>query len=334
MNVAVIGLGKMGILHSGILNALPDVQVKAICESDGFVVRAAKSILPKTIALYDNHTQMVENEQLDAVFVTTPIDSHVPLVEDLSSADVNLSLFVEKPLGASEEQSRAACQAVAKLRGVHMVGFQKRFSPIYQKAHEFIHSGILGDLFFFRAHSFSSDVLREGRSWRFRKETGGVLLDLAPHLLDLLSWFFGAPIPVAAVKRRVYSNEVDDYVHTVMSFESGLKGSADLCWSMRNLRLPETAIEVHGRNGMLSVTDDFLSVQLEKKGKVGLRTAQVWYKQSFNTSVPFLLADSEYTREDEAFLKSVRTRALPEINFFEAAKVNTLIGGINKLAER
>ena len=66
-----------------------------------------------------------------------------------------------------------------------MVGFQKRFSPVFQKAKELILQDVLGSPIFFRAYCLSSDVLREGSAWRSRRGSGGVLLDLAPHLLDL-----------------------------------------------------------------------------------------------------------------------------------------------------
>lgn len=333
VNIGVIGMGKMGILHSGILNSLQDVRVKAICESDRLVARAARSLLPETMTLYNDHKKMLESEELDAVLITTPISSHVPLIEDLSRADSELSVFVEKPLAASREQARAACQAVKRITGIHMVGFQKRFSPVFQKAKKYIGSGALGELMFFRAHSYSSDVLQEGRSWRFRSGTGGVLLDLAPHLLDLLLWMFGEASPKATIRRRLYSREVDDYVHALISFNSGLTGHVDLCWSIRNVRLPEISIEVHGRDGMLIVTDDFVKIQVNSKAKEGLGGVQVWYKQSFETSVPFLLAEPEFTLEDVAFISAVNERTMPDLNFFEAAKVNELMERILEATE-
>ena len=59
----------------------------------------------------------------------------------------------------------------------------------------------------------------------------------------------------------------------------------------------------------------------------------MYHKQSFDTSAPFLLADPEYTREDEAFLSAIETKHLPELNFFEAAKVNALIDRIMEFPE-
>ena len=331
-NVALIGLGKIGIIHAGIVNALPEARIKAICEKNALLLRVARKFLPKTVALYKDHLDMVKNEEIQAVFITTPIDTHVPIVSDLVRANTNLSLFVEKPLGSSAEQAKTACEAARKMQGIHMVGFQRRFSPVFQRAKQLIEDGSIGEMMFFRAHTFSSIVLSKGRSWRLRKGSGGVLLDLAPHLLDVLLWFFGEPSSVLAVKRRLYSKEVEDYVHAVISFHSGLKGHMDACWSIRSFRLPEMSIEIRGKNGTLLLTDDYLKVQLDKVGPAGAGGSHVYYKQSFDTSVPFLLDEPELTMEDAAFLLSMEKRTMPSSNFFQAAKVNMLIDQINKSA--
>jgi predicted dehydrogenase len=326
-NVAVIGFGKMGILHSGVVNAIPDCQVRAICEREGLLVKVARAVLPKSIVFYKDHLEMLAKEELDAIFVTTPIHTHVPLITDIARNNEGLSIFVEKPLAATYEQAQTACDAVSNLTGMYMVGFQKRFSPVFQRAREFIKKALLGELLFFRAYSFSSDILSRGSSWRSRKGTGGVLLDLAPHLLDILLWFFGEPSTIESVRRRIYSDDVDDYVHAVMSFKSGMKGSIDACWCIKNYRLPEISIEVYGEKGVMTVSDDF--VRLTESGK-----RQTLYRQSFDTSVSFLLADPEYTMQDEAFLAGVRSRVKPRIDFSEAAKVNAIIDRINETAER
>ena len=324
MRVGIVGLGKMGILHAGIVNSIPDTHVTAVCEREAFLTKAARVLLPKSVALYKDHARMLANEELDAVYVTTPISTHVPVVLDLIGANSSLSLFVEKPLASSYDQARTACEAASRSRGVHMVGFQKRFSPVFQKARELILQNALGEPIFYRAYFFSSDVLREGHAWRFRKGTGGVLLDLAPHLLDILTWFFGEPSTITATTRRVYSSDVDDYVHAAMSHESGLQGHIDVCWSTSNFRLPEISIEVHGKNGMLTVKDDFVKIS---PGKV-TGEGRIYYRQSLDTSVPFLLADAEYTMEDMAFLDAVRKGDRQQSNFDEAAKVNDIIDRI------
>jgi predicted dehydrogenase len=331
IKVGVVGLGKMGLLHAAIVNSLPDASVTSVCEKDVFLSAVAKAILPKGIAVYRDVRKMTTEEKPDAVFVTTPIDTHVTIINDLLKTESDLNVFVEKPLAVSREQARIACEAAKGSGGVHMVGFQKRFSPVFQKALELLKKTVDPPIFF-RAYCLSSDVLREGRAWRSKKGSGGVLLDSASHLLDILLWFFGEPTSVTAVKKHVYSREVEDYVHAIFSFESGLLGHVDACWSASNYRLPEFFLEIHGNNGMLTVTDDFVKFAPGKQTG-GNRGAQVYHRQSFPTSVPFLLTDPEYTLEDLAFVDAVRTRSTPETNFVEAAKVNALIGRILENAE-
>jgi predicted dehydrogenase len=323
----------MGILHAGIINSISGASVTAICEKETFLTTAAKAFLPKRIAVYKDYQKMVAEEHLDAVYITTPIGTHATIANDLLKSNTALSIFVEKPLASSYEEARVACETATHSQGVHMVGFQKRFSPVFQKAKQLIDEGTTGDPMFFRSCCFSSDVLREGSAWRFRKNTGGVLLDSAPHLLDLLIWFFGDPTTTVAVKKHVYSSEVEDYVHAMLSYESGLHGHVDACWSIPNFRLPEFLIEIYGRNGLLTVTDDYVKFALGRgSGKVG--GGQTYHRQSFETSPPFLLADIDYTMEDVAFLNAARTRTAPEPSFVQAAKVNALIDKILDSTER
>lgn len=322
-NLAVIGLGKMGVLHSAILSSLPQTKIVAVYEADRFLATAGELFLPKSITLYKDLEKMITKEQLDAVFVASPIHTHVEMVTRALESNHHLNLFVEKPLANSYEQAKVAVRAVRRSKCVHMVGFQKRFSPIFQKAKAIIESGDLGHLLFFRAHSFSSDVLREGTTWRFKKGKGGALLDLGPHVLDLLSWYFGDPKPLAAVRTRFYSHEVDDYTHALLSFGSGLKGYLDVCWSIRNFRMPETLVEVHGERGTLTVTDDFATVQINDAEQ------KTWYKQSFETEISFLLADPEFTIEDQTFLDAIGKNVPAEPDFYEAARINALIDAIN-----
>ena len=328
--MGIIGLGKMGILHAGIVNQLPNTRVQAVCEKETLVTRIAKKFLPKGISYYEDHSEMARKENLDAIFITTPIIAHTPIIVELAELNPDISLFVEKPLADSATSAERACNAATKLHGIHTVGFQKRCLPLFQKAKKLIDEKSIGDLMFFKAYSLSSDVLREGKSWRFKSESGGVLLDLAPHLLDLLLWLFGEVQPMSVVRRRVYSQMVDDYTHVVFKLESGLSGHMDACWSVLGFRLPETSIEIYGREGNIMLSDDELKVQHKDRSE----GTQIFYNQSFDTSVPFLLASPEYTIEDQAFLGSTDKGLRPTPDFFEAAKVNVLIDRIQAASEQ
>ena len=326
LKLSVIGLGKMGLLHAGIVNSFPDVRVASVCERDLFLSTAAKGFLPKSIVVYRNVEKMISEQKPDAVFVTTPIDDHAPIVIDLLRQQPDLSIFVEKPLAASYRQAKEVCEASKNSRGVNMVGFQRRYSPTFRKGSKLLSESAIGEPIFFKASMLSSDVLREGSGWRSKKTSGGVLLDSAPHLLDTLVWFFGEPKSLKATKKRIYSRAVEDYVHAVFSYDSGLQGHMDVCWSLAGYRLPEVSVQIYGQTGMLTVCDDFVKVTSNKQ--MGVGSGKPMYKQSFNVSTPFLLTDPEYALEDAAFIESVRTRQAPDTSFVQAAKVNALIDRI------
>jgi predicted dehydrogenase len=334
VNVGIVGLGKMGTLHAGIVNALSDSRVTAVCESEMMVAKIAKKLL-RRVSFYSKFTDMINHETIDAVFITTPIQSHLSIIQDLLATKTNIGLFVEKPLAANGRDARALTEETSIRNVTNMVGFQKRFSPVMQHAKKLVDAEAIGVIHSVNCYSYTSDVFRKGGGWRFRKGSGGVLLDLGPHLLDLLLWYFGEPEHISATEESIYSTEVEDKVHADITFRSNIECKMDVSWSQHGFRLPEIRMELQGSNGSMVVSDDYVSVQADKAVTNIMQAGrQVFQKPSFNTSVTFLLADPEYTIEDECFLKAVRDKSHVEPNFKTASQVNGFIDSIHEAARR
>ena len=331
--MGIVGFGKMGVLHAGIVNALPECSVTAVCEKDALITNVAKKLLRRT-RFYTDVSEMMDNESLNAVFVTTPIQTHVAIIEDLlKSRNVN-GLFSEKPLAA--DGIGASRIADAANRVVNIVGFQKRFSPVFQLGKRLLDGKALGDLQSVTCYSYSTDIFSKGVGWRFQKGSGGALLDLGPHLLDILLWYFGDPVRVLAIERSLYSAEVEDYVHAMVEFRSGLVSTLDISWSKRGYRLPEIRIEVQGTNGSMALSDDFVRIQVDEPVKgVAEEGARIFQKPSFNTNVDFLLADPEFTNEDKYFLTAtMKNDKQAEPSFQSAARVNYFIDLMHSSARK
>ena len=293
------------------------------CEKDTIIARIARKAVPY-LNLYDDYATMMSSESLDAVIITTPVQTHAKIILDLVASNDAISLFVEKPLAANHEEARKICQSVGKTNAVHMVGLQKRFAATFSKGKEFLANGEIGTPQFFRGHIFSSDVFNEGEGWRLKKGSGGVAVDLGPHIVDLVLWYFGEPSKVTGLTKSLYST-VEDYVHATLEFQNGLAGSIDISWSVRNYRLPELYLEVHGSNGILTVSDDFVKLQLDVAGRKLPAGINVFRRPELQPSVPFLLAEPEFTLEDAAFRSALMNRKASEPDFFAGAKVNELI---------
>ena len=323
----------MGILHAGIVNALPSCKVTAICETEPLLTRVAKKIL-RGVAFYKDASEMVQNETIDAVFITSPIQTHTSIIRSLLKSGAKPGLFSEKPLAANSADALQVAEAATKQQVVNMVGFHKRFSPVLRHAKQLLEGGAIGEVQSVRCCTYTSDIFRKGSGWRFRKGAGGVLLDLGPHLLDLLLWWFGEPKSVSAVERSFYSSEVEDYVHAIVRFRSDVIASLDISWSQRGYRLPEIGLEVQGTNGSMSVSDDYVRIHADKPVRGVIEAGRhVFQRPAFNTSVDFLLAEPEYTFEDKSFLMAIMEgNQEVEPNFHTAAKVNEFVDLIHKEA--
>lgn len=325
-SVGVIGLGMMGLQHSAVVRALNRDSLVAMCDRESTLTRMAKKLVPD-VNFYSDYTKMVANERLDAVIVCTPIRSHEQVVTDLIGIDQRLSLLVEKPLAGDYDSALKMVNAAKSLRGITMVGFQKRFTGVFKKTKELLEQGAIGHLLSTRSYFYAGDVLRRMEGWKYDNGTGGATLDLGPHLLDLLLWYFGSPVEVRARKKSFFSR-AEDFVHADVRYDSGLEGYMDIGWSMRNFNPFEMLIEVHGTNGTLSVTDDRLAIYLDSDSCGLKKGARVIPFSSLEGEIPFLLTAPEYVREDQHFLHCVTSGIQPDSSFESAAKVNRFISMI------
>jgi predicted dehydrogenase len=333
LKIGVVGLGKMGLLHAGILNALPSCEITSIAEKESLLVKFAKKLIPN-LKFYPTIVEMMAGEnELDAIYVTTPISTHLPIMQEIVAKQKKLGVFVEKPLAGNYADAKRIVDLSIGFGPQTMVGFQKRFSPIFQRAKQMLELGVIGEANSFSSHSYVSGVFSEGKGWRFSPNQGGALLDLGPHLFDLLLWYFGEPSRVAGSTRSIYSREVDDFAEGTVGFKSGLVGSFTISWSIEGYRLPEIGIEVNGSNGRLKVTDDYLEIEVSSD-KSGTKAGRYYsQKPEFNTSVDFLIGDPEYAFEDKYFVNCVSKGKSPIPDFRSGLIVNEVIDRVRSSAK-
>lgn len=315
----------MGILHAGIINALPNSRVVAFCEKEGMLAKFARKLLPNCRFYFEVREMLAKEDQLDAIYVATPISSHLPIVEEIVASGKKIGVFMEKPLAGNYNDAMKIAELSSESGLKTMVGFQKRFSPIFQRGKEMLEKVVLGKLTSFSAYSYVSGVFSEGNGWRFKAGQGGALLDLGPHLVDLLLWYFGKAVSVEGSTKLIYSREVDDSAKGVLKFDSGLEGSFDVSWSIQGYRLPEIGIEVMGENGKLKITDDYLKLELFSD-RSSMKAGKYHFKKpEFDMSVDFLIADPEYCIEDKYFIDCISGQKAMKPDFYSGAIVNDIL---------
>jgi predicted dehydrogenase len=316
LRIAVVGLGKMGLLHAGILNVLPNVQLTALVEKS-FMTRILFRRLFRGIPLFDDVNRLYELD-LDAVYITTPISSHFPVARTVYSEEIADNLFVEKTLASSYREAKKLCHLAHHSDGVNMVGYTRRFSVIYKKAKDLLTQDAIGDIISFKAYAYSSDFLGSEKD---RRGPVGVLRDLGCHAVDLALWFFGN-LKVDSVKSSNYDCS-DDYTSFTVRHANGVKGEFDVSSSMPNYRMPEVGLLIRGSKGTMKANDDMLKLDLES-GKPSL-----WYRHNLGDNVAFWLGGPEYFREDEYFADSVAAGNDATPSFDSASKVDQIIDNVS-----
>lgn len=101
LNGAVIGLGKMGLLHTAIANSSDQASIISVCENVGLTSKAFSSF-NSNIKMYSDYKVMLQNEKLDFVFIATPSDLHIAVA--MECAKNKIPFFVEKPLCTDYKQ--------------------------------------------------------------------------------------------------------------------------------------------------------------------------------------------------------------------------------------
>jgi len=177
LRIAVVGFGKMGMLHAGILNALPEARLVAVCEKSRLIRRFLGKIL-RDVSIVDS-VEKLSGMDLDAVYVTTPINLHFPVVKSLYECKITHNLFVEKTLASNFKEAEELCKLVRKFGGVNMVGYMRRFSVLFMKAKDLLNEGAIGEPISFKAYAYSSDFFGFKENSKVRVPQVGVVRDWA-----------------------------------------------------------------------------------------------------------------------------------------------------------
>ena len=314
LTVGIVGLGKMGFLHASLLSTLPGVEVRAVCEPQGSVRRFGGKMLPAI--RFVRTVGELKGLDLDAVYVTTPPQSHAAVVRTVLGGGIAAHLFVEKPLAGSAREGEEMVALARAHGGVTMVGYQKRFAVTFRKARDLLRDGAVGEVRSADAYAYSSDFAQAGAHHPQARARGGVLRDLGCHAVDLLLWFFG---DVDEVSRAAEGAAETGGILAALTTTSGLSCTLSVSASRAEYRLPEVGMTVTGSRGRLSVNGDRVEVEPQGGGRV------VWHRHGLHDHVAFLLAEPEYHREDEHFIQAIcsRGRASPDVE--DGARVEAVI---------
>jgi len=321
VRVGMVGLGKMGLSHLAVVRAHPDVELVAACDTMTYLT----DVLGKYTGLksYNDLDEMLANEQLDAVVVSTPSRLHAAMVQ--KALDRGLHVFCEKPFVLDVADGERLVQTAAEKKLATQVGYHYRFVGAFQEAARIVRSGALGDVHHVRAEAYGPVVLRaKGGTWRSSKsEGGGALYDYACHAIDLVNFVAGVPASVSGVVRHgVFSRDVEDEVYCSLHYANGASGQLCVNWSDESFRKMSTKVTVWGTKGRVTADRQECQVYLRQPCDALPSVPQGWsvrYTTDLSQEVWFYLRGEEYSAQIDYFVQSCKQRRVDGENSFRSA---------------
>jgi UDP-N-acetyl-2-amino-2-deoxyglucuronate dehydrogenase len=249
IRTALVGYGKVAHLHAKALQSSSLAHLVAVYGRNPAKLKPFAA--EYEVEGYTNLEQMIRDEEIQAVILCTPHPIHAEAA--VIAAEMGVHVLVEKPLAVSLADCDAMIAAAQK-SGVKLgVISQRRFYRAAQAVQQAIVSGKIGKPVLGTATllGWRSPEYYASDPWRgsWAEEGGGVLVNQAPHQLDLLLWYMGEIAEVSGFWANLNhpSIEVEDTAVAIIRFKNGALGNLVLS----NSQNPgiHGLVHVHGENG-------------------------------------------------------------------------------------
>lgn len=227
IRLGIIGVGNMGSGHlqNVVDGKCPKVEVTAVADIAPARLENAKKKLPAS-ACFEDAEKMLDSGLIDAALIAVPHYDHPKYA--IKCFKRGIHVMTEKPAGVYTRQVREMNETAEKAGVKFGIMFNQRTNPIYKKAREIVQSGALGKpkrLVWIITNWYRTQAYYNSGSWRatWNGEGGGVLLNQAPHNLDLWQWIFGMPKKIRGfcAAGKYHNIDVEDDVTIYGEYENG-----------------------------------------------------------------------------------------------------------------
>lgn len=320
LKIALIGAGKMGISHLGILGGFAHTDIVGVCDTSKMVT----DFLTKhgKFNCFSDYKKMIAETKPDAVVVAVPTKFHYSIIKDL--LEQGLHVFAEKPFCLNYEQSEELVRLAAQKKVINQVGYHNKFIGTFREVKRIAESGALGDIYHFIGESYGPVVVKKkADTWRSDpSEGGGCLLDYASHVIDLLNDIV-SPIQTAkgTLLKSVFSGQVEDAVYSLVETQNGKSGLISVNWSDDTHRKMTTSVTLVGTKGKLVSDANELKLFLRDENALkGYNKGwNVKYITDLQEGVDYYLRGEEYSSQLDYFVKACEGKVPNSINNFASA---------------
>ena len=258
IRVAVAGVGHMGSAHAAALLAgqIEGMRLTAVCDIRPERLAPWRERLGEQACFADLH-QLLSSGLTDAAVIAVPHPLHAEL--GTLCLDAGLHTLVEKPIDISVRRARGLCDAAERSGRLFSLMLNQRSDPVFRRAKQIIEQGGVGSLkrtVWIVTNWYRTQHYYDSGDWRatWQGEGGGVLLNQAPHNLDLWQWICGMPVTLSARcdVARYHHIEVEDDATLLAAYPNGARG----VFITSTGEFPGTnRLEISGTRGKLVLED-------------------------------------------------------------------------------
>ena len=323
INVAVIGCGYWGPNLIRNFKALPECNVKTVCDLDKDRLAHMKTLYPdvETTTEFD---RVVEDPAIDAIAVAVPVRYHFEMSKAVLEAGKHA--FIEKPMASSVKECKELLKLSIKGNLTLMLGHTFIYSPPVRKVKEIIDYGDIGVIQYISSRRlnlglFQSDI--------------NVAWDLAPHDISIILHILGqVPVSVNCQGKAHFNSKIEDVTNMTLNFANGGFATIQSSW-LDPIKIRQMTFV--GSRRML-VYDD-----LEPIEKIKIYDKRVETPPHYDTFAefhysyhhgdmysPYIKQYEPLKRECQEFFYCIKTGAKPESSGWEGLQVVQILEAASK----
>ena len=224
VRVGLLGYGAIGHEHNRAVQHVPGLELAAVCDVSPDRVAAARRYAPDARG-YGDGEELVADDQVDLVIVSTPPSSHASWA--LACLNAGKHVIVEKPFAIRSSEADAVLDLARANGKVAAVYQNRRFDPDHRAVRRALDAGLLGDLF--HVEAFVGGYGHPCNLWHSDAQvSGGAFYDWGAHVLDQLLDLLPGPIEhvTAAEHKRVWLDVTNaDHSRVTIRFSTGAEAT-------------------------------------------------------------------------------------------------------------
>ncbi|MCM3110802.1 Gfo/Idh/MocA family protein [Lederbergia lenta] len=282
VKVGFLGVGGIATAHLKNVQNMEDAEIVAVCDiSEENAKRQGATF---QAAVYTDYQEMLDKEELDALFVSIPPFAHGDMEEQAVGKGIHI--MVEKPIELDLEKAKKKAEIIRNSGVINASGYCLRYLDTVQKAKDYLKDKKIAMV---RGHYITSFV--ETPWYRMEDKSGGQLVEQSTHILDTMRYLAGDIEKVSAnmslqVMEDIENIDIPDVTSVNVTFESGAVGHLDSSFIQHDHRM---GVEILGRDFRMELNGTALSI-IEKDKTI-----------TYQSKVDF------YEEQDRNFIKAIKT---------------------------